>query len=104
MRNPFRYGNKAALIVGVLLLFLDGVPLAHEFGAWPIGCVLCFWYSATAVWEDPRLKPGIKYGLLAYLVIVLLVVLSLYQSSDEPGGRNDWSFPPALKAMGFGKR
>ena len=104
MRNPFRYGNKAALIVGVLLLFLDGWPLARDFGAWPIGCLLCFWYSATAVWEDKRLNQRVKYGLLAYLVIVLLIVLSLYSTTKEPGGSHDWSFPPALKAIGFGKR
>jgi hypothetical protein len=104
MRNLFRYGNKAALIVGVLLLFLDSVPLAHEFGAWPIGCLLCFWYSATAVAEDQRIGLKVKYGLIAYLVIVLLILLFHSMSGeDESSGTPDWSLPPALKAMGVGK-
>jgi len=103
MRNLFRYGNKAALIVGALLLFLDNVPLAHEFGAWQIGCLLCFWYSATAVVEDQRIDRKVKYGLIAYLVIALLVLLFHGGFGEDPSGTPDWSLHPALKAMGVGK-
>ena len=103
MRNLFRYGNKAALIVGVLLLFLDNIPLAHEFGAWPIGCMLCFWYSATAVWEDQRIGPKVKYALIAYLVIALLILLFYPGFGEDQGEKPDWSLPPALKSMGVGK-
>ena len=71
MRNPLRYGNKAALIVGVVLMLVDNVPLAHEFGAWNIGALLCVWYSATAIHEDARIGRRIKYGLYVYLVVVL---------------------------------
>jgi len=104
MINPFRYGNKAALIVGVFLMLIDTVPLAHEFGAWPIGCLLCFWYSATAVSEDPRLNRKVRFGLFAYLIIVLVVVLSLHGSGDEEPGKHDWSLPSALKSMGVEAR
>ncbi len=102
MRNLFRYGNKAALIVGVLLLLLDNVPLAHEFGAWPIGCLLCFWYSATAVVEDQRIGRKVKYGLLIYLVIALFILL-FSGFGDEQESKPDWGQHPALKAMGIGK-
>lgn len=99
MLNPFRYGNKSALVVGIVFMLLDNWPLAHEFGAWPIGCLLCFWYSATAVFEDPRLKPKVKYGLYAYLIIVLGVILYAHGSVSEESGKSDWSFPPALKSI-----
>ena len=50
MRNPIRRGNKAALIVGILFFVADNyLPLFHEFGAWIIGCLFCFYYSATAI-------------------------------------------------------
>ena len=104
MRNPFPYGNKAALVVGVLLMVFDNFPLAHEFGAWPIGCLLCFWYAATAVWEDKRINQKVKIGLFTYLVIVLVIILSLHESADEPAVKADWSLHPALKALGIGKR
>ena len=103
MRNLFRHGNKAALIVGVLLMLLDELPFAREFGAWPIGCMLCFWYSATAVAEDKRIHQKVKYGLFAYLVIALLVLLFLRESGEDQVVKIDWTLHPALKAMGIGK-
>lgn len=104
MRNLFRYGNKAALIVGILLMLVDDIPLAREFGAWSIGCLFCFWYSATAVYEDTRLSKKVKYGLYVYLVAVLLLLLSLHDSGEDQGTRSDWSLPPAIKMMGLGKK
>ena len=104
MRNLFRYGNKAALIVGILLMLVDDLPLAREFGAWTIGCLFCFWYSATAVYEDQRLTQKVKYGLFAYLVIVLLLLLSLHDSGEEPLTRADGSVPPVLKMLGIEKK
>ena len=104
MRNLFRYGNKAALIVGILLMLVDDLPLAHDFGAWTIGCLFCFWYSATAVHEDQRLSRKVKYGLFAYLVVVLLLLLLLHESGAEPSTRSDGSLNPVLKMMGIGKK
>ncbi len=104
MRNPLRYGNKAALIVGVVLMLVDNVPLAHEFGAWNIGALLCVWYSATAIHEDARIGRRIKYGLYVYLVIVLLLVVSLHDSSERQAGETSWSFHPTLRAMGIGAK
>ena len=105
MRNPLRYGNKAALIVGVLLMLVDNVPLAHEFGAWNIGALLCVWYSATAINEDARIGRKVKYGLYAYLLIVLVLVVSLHDASDRQSGQSEqssWSTHPALRAIGIG--
>lgn len=102
MRNPLRYGNKAALIVGVLLMLVDNVPLAHDFGAWNIGALLCVWYSATAIHEDARIGRRIKYGLYVYLVVVLALVVSLHDSSERQSEGGKWSFHPTLRAMGIG--
>jgi hypothetical protein len=102
MRNPLRYGNKAALIVGVLLMLVDNVPLAHDFGAWNIGALLCVWYSATAIHEDARIGRRIKYGLYVYLVVVLALVVSLHDSSERQTEGTKWSFHPTLRAMGIG--
>jgi hypothetical protein len=104
MRNPLRYGNKAALIVGVLLMLVDNIPLAHEFGAWNIGALLCVWYSATAIHEDTRIGRRIKYGLYVYLVIVLVLVVSLHDSSERQTGGASWSIHPALRAIGIGTK
>jgi hypothetical protein len=65
--------------------------------------LLCFWYSATAISEDKRISQKVKFGLFAYLVIVLLVVLTLHESGEDQGGKTDWPLHPALKAMGVGK-
>ena len=105
MRNPLRYGNKAALIVGVVLMLVDNIPLAHEFGAWNIGALLCVWYSATAIHEDTRIGRKVKYGLYAYLLIVLVLVISLHDASDrqsEPSGQTASTVHPALRAIGIG--
>ena len=104
MRNPLRYGNKAALVVGVVLMLLDTIPLAHEFGAWNIGCLLCVWYSATAIQEDSRISRKIKLSLFAYLAIVLVLAVWLHESGEEQAGTRDWSLHPALNAMGIGKK
>lgn len=104
MRNPLRYGNKAALIVGVLLMLVDTIPLAHEFGAWNIGALLCVWYSASAINEDERISRRVKYGLFVYLAIVLVLVISLHDSDEQPVAESKWSFHPTLRAMGFGSK
>lgn len=104
MRDPLRYGNKAALVVGVLFMLIDNVPLAHELGAWNIGCLLCVWYSASAINEDSRIGRKMKYVLFAYLAIVLVVVLSLHESGDQQVRTTDGSLHPALRAMGVGAK
>ena len=104
MRNPFRYGNKAALNVGVVLMLIDHVPLAHEFGAWNIGALLCVWYSASAINEDERIGRKVKYGLYVYLAIVLALVISLHGSDELQPAPTKWSIHPTLRAMGFGDK
>jgi hypothetical protein len=104
MSNPLRYGNKAALVVGVLFMLIDDLPMAHELGAWGIGCLLCVWYSASAIHEDSRINRKVKYGLFAYLAIVLVLALWLHGADDEQAGTRDWSLHPALNAMGIGKK
>jgi len=104
MHNRFRYGNKAALIVGIFLMLIDEYPLAHEFGAWNIGCLLCVWYSATAIQEDSRIGKKIKYMLFTYLAIVFVLAVSLHESGEQPAGKRDWSLHPALRTMGIGAK
>ena len=104
MRNPIRLGNKAALIVGMLFFVADSFPLFHEFGAWSIGCLFCFYYSASAIAEEQRASKKMKYSLYAILFVLLLVALSFHESDDQQSFKRGWSFPPALKAMGFEKK
>ena len=100
MRNPIRLGNKAALIVGVLFFIADTVPLFHDFGAWIIGCLFCFYYSASAISQEERASKRLKYSLYGLLVLLLVAALSLHEIDDQPIYKRDWSLHPALKFMG----
>lgn len=74
--NFFAYGNKAILIVGILLLIADSfIPMAHEFGAWTVGCLFCVGYSASAIRENQRIGKNLKRWLYAYLVIIFVVAV-----------------------------
>jgi hypothetical protein len=101
----FQYGNKAALIVGIVLLVADSyIPAAQEFGAWPVGCVFCVWYSASAVKEDERLGKKLKNWLYAYLAVVFVIAISLHDSADSPPHGAPWSSHSSLKAVGVESR
>lgn len=101
--NFFQYGNKAALIVGILLMIADrAVDTAHQFGAWPVGCLFCVWYSASAIKEDPRVRKSLKKWLYIYLAVVFVLAIMLRDAGDTPARRVDRGIPSALKAMGIG--
>jgi hypothetical protein len=101
----FQHGNKAALIVGILLLIADGfIPTAREFGAWEVGCMFCVWYSASAVKADERLGKRLKNWLYAYLAAVFVIAIFLHDSADFPSRGVPWSIHSSLKAMGIENR
>ena len=105
MRNPIRLGNKAALIAGILFFIADNyLPLFHQFGAWIIGCLFCFYYSATAISQEERASKRLKYSLYALLFLLLVAALSLHDTEDRPLFRQGWSEHPALKFFGFEKK
>ena len=105
MRNPIRLGNKAALIVGILFFVADNyLPVFHEFGAWIIGCLFCFYYSASAISQEERASKKLKYSLYGLLFLLLVAALSLHEIDDQPIYKRDWSLHPALKIMGVEKR
>lgn len=104
MRNPIRLGNKAALIVGILFFIADIFPFFHQFGAWIIGCLFCFYYSASAISQEERASKKLKYGLYALLVVLLVAALSSHEINDQPLFRRDWSLHPTLKFLGIDKR
>jgi uncharacterized membrane protein len=100
----FRYGIKSALVVGVVLMIADAfIPLAHEFGAWPVGCLLAVCYSVSAVMENDRMDKRLKRVLYVYFVAVFVIATAYYDSADAPSTRADWSMPAALKAVGVEK-
>lgn len=105
MHNPFRLGNKAALIVGILFFIADNfLPLFHEFGAWIIGCLFCFYYSYSAISQEERASKRLKYALYALLLVLLVAALSLHDAEDLPVFQRDASVNPVLKLMGMDKR
>ena len=76
--NLFKHGNKAILIVGILLMIADSfLAVAHEFGAWLVGCLFCVGYSASAIKENERIGKNLKRWLYAYLVIVFVFAVVL---------------------------
>ena len=76
--NFFKHGNKAVLIIGILLMIADSFfTMAHEFGAWLVGCLFCIGYSATAIREDERINKNLKRLLYAYLAIVFVFAVLL---------------------------
>ena len=103
--NYFQYGNKAALVVGVILMIADRIiPLAHEFGAWPVGCLFCVWYSASAIKEDVRIGKKLKKWLYIYLAIVFVLAVLLRDSGDSPYQRADRAIASQFRAFGIGGR
>ncbi|MEO8411451.1 MAG: hypothetical protein ABI478_12855 [Propionivibrio sp.] len=101
----FRHGNTAALIVGIALMLADNViPFANEFGAWPIGCLLAVWYSASAIRENERFSKKMKRWSYIYLAIVFVVFVSFRDLLEAPVRKMDWSTHSALKSLGVDKR
>lgn len=102
--NYFQYGNKAALIVGVLLMVADNIfPVAHQYSAWPVGCLFCVWYSASAIREDPRVRKGLKKWFYLYLALVFIAAIALRDAADTPVSRATHAIPSAFKALGIGR-
>jgi len=105
MRNPIRRGNKAALIVGILFFIADNfLPVFHEFGAWIIGCLFCFYYSATAISQEERASKRLKYSLYALLLLLLIAALALHDVEETPVFKRDASVNPVLKLMGVDRK
>jgi hypothetical protein len=98
--NFFRYGNKAALVVGVILMMVDSAtPIAHEFGAWQVGCMFCVWYSGSAIKDDERIGKKLKRWLYAYLAVVFVLAVLLHESVDSSPPRTERSISSSLKAF-----
>ncbi len=98
----FRYGNKAALVVGVALMIADSfIPLAHEFGAWPVGCLFAVCYSASSVMGNERIGRRLKGILYVYFVAVFVVASTCYDSADLPFRMVDRSIPSVTMFMGI---
>ena len=105
MRNPIRRGNKAALIVGILFFIADNyLPVFHKFGAWIIGCLFCFYYSATAISQEERASKRLKYSLYALLLLLLIAALALHDVEETPVFKRDASVNPVLKLMGVDRK
>lgn len=101
--NFFHYGNKAALVIGVILMIADSaIPGAREFGAWPVGCMFCVWYSASAIREDGRVNPKLKRWLYAYLAVVFVLAIMLHNAVDSASPHTGRSIAASFKALGLG--
>ena len=101
--NFFQYGNKAALIVGILLMIGDSAfPVAHDFGSWQVGCMFCVWYSASAIKEDPRVRQSLKKWLYVYLGVVFVLAIALHDAADAPSPRTERAISSSLRALGLG--
>lgn len=101
--NFLRYGNKAALIIGVILMIADSaIPVAHEFGAWQVGCMFCVWYSASAIKEDERIGKKLKKWLYGYLAVVFVLAILLHEAVDSSPPQSGRSIASSLKALGIG--
>lgn len=102
--NFFTHGNKAVLIIGIFLMIADGfVSMAHEFGAWIVGCLFCVGYSASAIREDERIGKNLKRWLYAYLVVVFVFAVLLDDFIDSQATkayRSILSSQPATGAEG----
>lgn len=102
MGNPVRLGNKAALLVGLAFVVADNFfPLLHEFGAWRIGCLFCYYYSVTSIAAEHRASRRLKMGLYALLSALLVAALLFGDGDDASGTRRVWSLHPVLKVMGM---
>ena len=97
----FRHGHTPLLIVGTALLIADRfLPVAHDFGGWPVGCLFCVLYSASAIRENTRLTSGLKRAIYLYLAVVLAFAIALDHTPPSPERKaNGWlgsqgSLPP----------
>jgi hypothetical protein len=103
--NFFRYGNKAALIIGVILMIADSaIPVTHDFGAWQVGCMFCVWYSASAIREDERVGKKLKKWLYGYLAVVFVLAIFLHDGVDSSSPRTEQSIASSFKALGIGRK
>ena len=103
--NFLHYGNKAALLIGVLLMIADSVfPASQEFGAWQIGCLFCVWYSVSAIREDARVSKKLRLWLYAYLALVFVLAIHLHGSADSVPMKQDRTVASSLRAFGIGSR
>ena len=101
--NFFHYGNKAALVIGVILMIADStIPGARDFGAWPVGCMFCVWYSASAIKEDERINKKLKRWLYGYLAVVFVLAILLHHAIDSSPPRTGRSIASSFKALGIG--
>jgi len=99
--NLFTHGNKAVLIVGILLMIADNfVTMAHEFGAWIVGCLFCVGYSASAIRENERIPKNLKRWLYAYLVIVFVLAVLLDDFIDSQSTKGYRSILSSQQATG----
>ena len=93
------------LIVGILFFIADNyLPVFHEFGAWIIGCLFCFYYSATAISQEERASKRLKYSLYALLLLLLIAALALHDVEEAPIFKRDASINPVLKFMGVDRK
>lgn len=104
MQNPIRPGNKAALIVGLVFFVADNIPFFHQFGAWLIGCLFCFYYSVSAIAAEKRASQPLKYGLYAFLTVLLVLAIVFHEDGNLQGFKRDWTNHPALKVFGVEAR
>lgn len=103
--NFFHYGNKAALLIGVLLMIADSAfPASQEFGAWQIGCLFCVWYSVSAIREDARVGKKLRLWLYGYLAVVFMLAIHLHSSADSSPLTQDQTVAASLKAFGISGR
>ena len=98
----FRYGNKATLVVGVALMVADSfIPLAHEFGAWPVGCLFAVCYSVSVIRANERISKQLKVVSYVYLVAVFVIAITCYDLKDLPSPDVDRSIPSTMRSMGI---
>ena len=100
----FLFFSTLALIVGMVFFVADSFPFFHEFGAWSIGCLFCFYYSATAISQEERASKRLKYGLYALLLLLLIAALALHDVEETPVFKRDASVNPVLKLMGVDRK
>ena len=102
--NVFHYGNKAALLIGILLMIADSVfPASQEFGAWQIGCLFCVWYSVSAIREDARVSKKLRLWLYGYLAVVFVLAIHLHGSADSSPLTQGQSVASSMRAFGIGR-
>lgn len=103
--NFLHYGNKAALLIGVLLMIADSViPASQEFGAWQVGCLFCVWYSVSAIREDARVSKKLRLWLYGYLAVVFVLAIYLHGSADSSLLTQGRTLASSVRVFGIGGR